>query len=281
MAVHCQRRDVSTMPIGVSVVIITRNAQATLRRTLDTLRRFDDIVVYDNGSTDDTCSLAREFANVTLHQGEFLGFGLTKRYAVSLAKYDWVLSLDADEAPSASLIDAIAHWVTEATPHQVGKILRENWMLERPVHHSGWGNDWLIRLFNRRIYNFNDAMVHESVKLDSAAQISALTGNIVHLAVMDLSQFLEKINRYSSIRATSGKLNAYPFPLIVLKALFAFIKTYLFKLGFLDGWRGWVIATANANGVFWKYAKQYAQTSSGCPSASDTRPPDMESPPRH
>lgn len=268
------------MPIGVSVVIITRNAQATLRRTLDALNRFDDIVVYDNGSTDDTCALAREFANVTLHQGEFSGFGPTKRYAVSLAKYDWVLSLDADEAPSASLIDAIAHWVMEATPHQVGKILRENWMLERPVRHSGWGNDWLIRLFNRQVYNFNDAMVHESVTLDSAAQVSALTGNIVHLAVTDLSQFLEKINRYSSIRADSGKLKAYPFPLIVLKALFAFIRTYLLKLGFLDGWRGWVIATANANGVFWKYAKRYAQTSSGRPSVSDARQPDTESSPR-
>lgn len=264
------------MPTGVSVVIITRNAQATLRRTLDALHRFDDVVVYDNGSTDDTCSLAREFTNVTLHQGEFSGFGPTKRHAVSLARYDWVLSLDADEAPSASLTDAIAHWVTEATPHQVGKILRENWMLGQPVRHSGWSSDWLIRLFNRRVYNFNDAMVHESVAIDSAAQVSPLTGKIVHLAVTDLSQFLEKINRYSSLRATSGKLKAYPFPLIVLKALFAFIRTYLFKLGLLDGWRGWVIATANANGVFWKYAKRYAQTPDKPPSVNDTRSLDTE-----
>jgi len=246
------------MPTGISVVIITRNAQATLGRTLDAVRNFDDIVIYDNGSTDGTCELASEFPNVTLHQGEFLGFGPTKHHAVTLARHDWILSLDADEAPDSELIDAMYKWVSDARPNQVAKLLRENWMLERPVRHSGWGNDWLIRLFNRRVYNFNDAMVHESVALDAQAEVVTLPGKIIHLAVTDLGQFLEKINRYSSIRAASGKLKAYPFALIVLKALFAFIRTYLFKRGFLDGWRGVVIATANANGVFWKYAKCYA-----------------------
>ncbi len=91
------------MSMDVSVVIITRNAAATLSRTLDALTCYDDVVVYDNGSTDDTCSIVQAYSNTTLHHGEFLGFGPTKRAAVSLAKYDWIFSIDADEAPTKSL----------------------------------------------------------------------------------------------------------------------------------------------------------------------------------
>ncbi|AZM94179.1 glycosyltransferase family 2 protein [Vreelandella venusta] len=246
------------MSMDVSVVIITRNAAATLSRTLDALTCYDDVVVYDNGSTDDTCSIVQAYSNTTLHHGEFLGFGPTKRAAVSLAKYDWIFSIDADEAPTKELNAAINDWVATATPQQAGKILRENWMLGKPVYHSGWGNDWLIRLFNRNTGNFNDAAVHESVSLAKNTEVSRLNGKIEHLAVNDLAQFLEKINRYSDLRASSKKLKHYPFALIFLKALYAFIRTYFFRLGILDGWRGLTISVANANGVFWKYAKNNA-----------------------
>lgn len=243
------------MPKNVSVVIITRNAASTLRYTLDAVQHYDDVVVYDNGSTDNTCAIARSFSNTTLHQGPFLGFGPTKQYAVSLARHDWILSLDADEAPTDELNTSIQHWSANAEPQQVGKILRENWMMGCPVHHSGWGNDWLIRLFNRTQCNFNNAVVHESIQPGPNIAIHSLAGKIKHLAVTDLSQFLEKINRYSSIRAESGKLKPYSVPVIFLKAIFAFLRTYFLQQGWLDGWRGLVISVANANGVFWKYIK--------------------------
>lgn len=246
------------MPIGVSVVIITRNASSTLAATLDALNEFEEVVIYDNGSTDSTLSIASAYTNVLLYQGDFLGFGLTKRHAVSLANNDWILSIDADEKPDQTLVAFLRQWVERGRSNDVGEIRRENWMLGRPIHHAGWGNDWLVRLFNRRDYNFNDAMVHESVVTDTNANIQRLPGLIEHAAVTDLSQFLEKINRYSSLRATSGKLKKYSPLTIVLKSLFAFIRTYIFKLGVLDGWRGLVIAVANANGVFWKYIKHYS-----------------------
>lgn len=245
------------IPIRVSVVIITRNASATLAATLDALDEFEEVVIYDNGSTDDTLNIASCYTNVSLHQGEFLGFGLSKRHAVSLARNDWVLSIDADEKPDKLLIDALDKWLSSAHLSDVGEILRENWMLGRPVRHSGWGNDWLVRLFNRQEYNYNDAMVHESVKIDSRASVYRLPGCIEHAAVTDLSQFLEKINRYSSLRSRSGMLKRYSPASILFKSFFAFIRTYLLKLGFMDGWRGLVIAVANANGVFWKYIKYY------------------------
>ncbi|CAH1042662.1 glycosyltransferase family 2 protein [Halomonas sp. TD01] len=248
------------IPASVSVVIITRNAAATLRQTLDSVLGFDDVVIYDNGSSDDTLRIAADYSNVSLYEGDFLGFGPTKRHAVSLAKHDWIVSLDADEALSPALVDAILAWVDNASPNDLGQMLRENWMMGRPVRHSGWGNDWLIRLFNRQCHNFNDAMVHESIALGQHSRVQRLTGTIAHTAVTDLSQFLEKINRYSSIRADSGKLKSYPVPVIFIKALFAFIRTYLLQRGCLDGWRGLVIAVSNANGVFWKYMKNYLKT---------------------
>lgn len=245
------------MPAGVSVVIITRNAASTLRRTLDAVRCFDDVVVYDNGSNDDTIRIAVSYPNVSLNKGDFLGFGPSKRHAVSLAKNDWILSLDADETPSPELIESITSWVNGASPSDLGKILRENWMMGRPVRYSGWGDDWLIRLFNRRCHNFNDAMVHETIALSDVSRIQRLSGTIEHAAVTDLSQFLEKVNRYSSIRAESGKLKSYPVFVIFLKAVFAFLRTYVLQHGWLDGWRGLVISVSNANGVFWKYMKRH------------------------
>ncbi|WP_083000175.1 glycosyltransferase family 2 protein [Halomonas sp. GT] len=248
------------IPASVSVVIITRNAAATLRQTLDSVQDFDDVVIYDNGSSDDTLKIAADYPNVTSYEGEFLGFGPTKRHAVSLAKHDWIVSLDADEALSPILVEAILAWVDKALPNDLGQVLRENWMMGRPVRHSGWGNDWLIRLFNRQCHNFNDAMVHESIALSQHSRVQRLTGTITHTAVTDLSQLLEKVNRYSTIRADSGKLKAYPVPIVFIKALFAFIRTYLLQRGCLDGWRGLVIAVSNANGVFWKYMKNYLKT---------------------
>ncbi len=248
-----------TMPAGVSVVIITRNAASTLRRTLDAVQCFDNVVIYDNGSSDDTTRIAISYPNVALHKGDFLGFGPTKRHAVTLAKYDWILSLDADETPSPELIESIASWLVSASPNNLGEILRENWMMGQPVRYSGWGNDWLIRLFNRRCHSFNDAMVHEAIALSNISRLQRLSGTIEHTAVTDLSQFLEKINRYSSIRADSDKLKPYSVPVIFLKAIFAFLRTFLLQQGWRDGWRGLVIAVSNANGVFWKYMKKYLQ----------------------
>ncbi|WP_163557865.1 glycosyltransferase family 2 protein [Halomonas sp. NO4] len=243
---------------GISVVIITRDAGDTLEQTLSVLQPFDDVVIYDNGSTDSTLSIAKGYTNVRLHQGPFYGFGPTKHHAVSLARHDWVLSLDADEHPDATLLQTLEDWNSDTRRNVAGEIRRNNLLLGKVVRHSGWGNDWLIRLFNRRYCNFSDAMVHESVTVGEETRVVRLEGAIVHQAVSDLSQFLEKVNRYSSIRAEHSR-RSLPPALILAKSLFAFVRTYCFRLGFLDGWRGLVIAFSNANGVFWKHMKAHAR----------------------
>lgn len=239
----------------ISVVIITKNAAETLEATLESTKAFSDVVIYDNGSKDGTLELVKTYPNVSLFQGEFLGFGPTKQKAVSLAKYDWVLSIDADECVSDELKCELKSIVIDNN-HMVGVILRDNYFLGDKVNYSGWGNDWLVRLFNRETHNFNDAMVHENIDLFEQSKKLKLKGVISHSAVTDVGQFLTKVNRYSEIRSKTIKKKIHP-SIIVLKSIFAFFRTYVLRGGVLDGTAGLVISFSNANGVFWKNIKRY------------------------
>ncbi|MBT8132508.1 MAG: glycosyltransferase, partial [Gammaproteobacteria bacterium] len=116
----------------ISVVIITRNAAATLADTLESTSSFSEVLVYDNGSEDATLQIAKTHENVSLHQGQFTGFGPTKNHAVSLARHDWVLSLDADEVLSTELIDFLGQWVPGSS-NSVGVIRRDNYLMGKLV----------------------------------------------------------------------------------------------------------------------------------------------------
>ncbi|MBA3581033.1 MAG: glycosyltransferase family 2 protein [Gammaproteobacteria bacterium] len=240
----------------ITAVIITKNAQTTLAACLESLRPFAEVVIFDNGSNDDTLIIARSYPNVKVYQGIFQGFGPTKNHAVSLANNSWVFCIDADERITPALADELTQWPLDTPDNHVAKILRENWFMGKPVRVGGWGNDRLIRLFHRVRYGFDDAPVHEKVWLNSPAVVRTFEGVLQHAAVDELGQFLIKINRYSEIRRQTSKRSYRPF-IIVLRSLAAFLKSYVLKLGFLAGWRGLVIAVADANGVFFKYMKIY------------------------
>lgn len=242
----------------ISIIIITKNAAAKLRDCLDSVDQFAEVIIYDNGSTDETLNIAKKYANVKLHQGEFLGFGPTKNHAVSLASNDWVFSLDADEMISDQLLEQLKLWNPENNPYQVGQVLRKNLFMGKFVNYGGWGNDWLVRLFNRTQHAFNANQVHEKVALNSSTNVKRLKGHLAHYAVDELGQFLKKIDRYTEIRKKTSTKTYLPI-LIVLRSFFAFFRSYILKLGLLAGWRGLVIAVSNANGVFFKYMKIYAE----------------------
>lgn len=240
----------------ISVIIITRDAAETLAATLDSAAPFAHVVVWDNGSTDSTLEIAKRYANVSVHRGEFIGFGPSKNAACDCATTDWVFSLDADECIDASLASALSDWDT-GNEDRVGEVLRENQFMGRTVRRGGWGDDRLVRLFHRTRHRFNNAAVHEKVATDANTQIVRLPGAIEHAAVRHIGQFLQKINHYTEIRRRTNT-RSYPAPVIVLKAGFAFFRSYVLKLGALAGWRGLVIAWSNANGVFYKYMKVHA-----------------------
>jgi glycosyltransferase involved in cell wall biosynthesis len=240
----------------VSAAIIVRDSAGTLGKCLASLAAFDEVVVYDNGSTDGTIELARSFPNVTLHAGPFLGFGPTKSRAVQLARNDWVLSIDADESVSPELMASIG--AADLSSSQiVFAVLRRNFFMGREVRHSGWGDDWLLRLFNRTVTSFDDALVHEKVQPAAGGTVVRLQGPLLHDAVRDVSDFLAKVNRYSRMERRRPLTHLAP-AVVFLSAAWSFFRTFVLRAGFLDGWRGLVIAVSDANGVFFKYMRVHA-----------------------
>ena len=185
-----------------------------------------------------------------------MGFGPTKNHAVSLARNDWVLSLDADEEVSSELRRFLEQW-KPVSDDCVGVIRRDNYLMGKLVDKGGWGADWLVRLFNRNVHRFNDNPVHESVQLSATTVQERIPLPIRHNAVQHLGQFLEKIDKYSEIRRQTSNKTMHP-ALIALRSIFAFFRSYIIKGGLLAGWRGLVIAWNEANGVFFKYMKIYA-----------------------
>ena len=240
----------------ISAVMITRNAEAVLAGALDSLRDFAEVIIYDNGSTDGTLALAGRYPNARVHTGPFLGFGPSRNRAAELATNDWVFAIDADERLSPELADTLERLALDDS-RQAFAVLRRNYMMGRAVDRGGWGSDWLVRLYHRGTQRYDDAMVHEKVKLRTGARVVQVPGALEHEAVRDIGQMLDKVNRYSEIRRKTIKRAPAP-GLIVLRAFWAFLRSYALKGGFLAGWRGVVIAWSNANGVFYKYMKAYA-----------------------
>jgi len=240
----------------ISIVIITKNAEQTLSQTLQSLKTFKEVVIYDNGSTDLTLEIAKSFSNVTLYEGDFLGFGLTKNHAVSLASNNWVLSLDADESLSDEMIEHVA--TITLGPKLVGEIQRDNYFLGKKMKVAGWGSDYIVRLFNRTEFSFSDRKVHEKVEINDSADIVRLKGIILHDALNKLSQTLDKANLYSELYSEQQEITYSPW-VILLKSSYSFFRTYILQRGFMAGWRGLTLAFANAVGVFYKYMKVYAR----------------------
>jgi len=242
--------------IPISAVLISRDAEQNIADTLGALADFSEVVLYDNGSEDRTVEIARAFPNVVVHQGEFLGFGPTKNHAAGLANNDWVLSVDCDETVTPELIRSIRAIDLE-NENIVYSIHRTNMFRGKRVRYSGWGNEWLLRLYNRKATGLTDALVHENVLPPPGGTIKKLDGELIHDAIRELGDFLIKIERYSELRRREPRPVFSP-AVIFLRSVWAFIRTYFFQLGILDGWRGLVIAVCEANGVFFKYMMPYA-----------------------
>jgi glycosyltransferase involved in cell wall biosynthesis len=237
-------------------VIIARNAAPTIEKTLESLGDFPEVVVYDNGSSDETDSVCARFANVRFVKGEFLGFGPTKNHAASLASGPWVLSLDADESLSSQL-KASLDAADLTNPGAVYLVNRHNLFMGRDVQRGGWGQDWLVRLYHRDNHAFSNVPVHEKIVVSAASRSFRLEGPLWHRAVTDVDQFLQKISRYTELRrGQPGRI--YSPAVILIRACWAFFRSYILKAGLLEGWRGLVIAYAEGNGSFYRHIKRYA-----------------------
>ncbi|MGE5625572.1 MAG: glycosyltransferase family 2 protein [Bacillota bacterium] len=241
----------------VSAVLMVRDAEASLPATLDGLKSFSEVVIFDNGSKDKTLDIAARYPNVKIHKGEFSGFGPTRNAAAALASNDWVFSIDADEVPDAELLNALDVLGLD-NPSVTFAVERQNYLLGKRVKHAGWGSQWLTRLYNRTTHRFTDVAVHEKVELKDWETPAKLGGTLKHTAMRDAGDFLVKMHRYTMLKAGESE-KTYPPVVILLKTFWAFLRSYFLRLGVLDGWRGLLISVSEANGVFYKYMVIYSK----------------------
>ena len=239
---------------NISCVMIAKDAEATLRAVLESLQDFEDVVLYSNNSTDKTDEIAKEFGNVNLIIGDFLGFGPTKNKAATYAKADWILSLDADEVLSQNFIDNLKN--TQLKEDTVYTILRTNYYKQTQIKHC-WGDDIITRVYNRNKTSFTDKKVHEKI-IDDGFKTDTIEGKIKHYPYSTITDFIIKLERYSTIYAQDnvGKKNSSQTKAF-FNGVFSFFKTYFIKKGFLDGYAGLIIAFSHMATNFYKYIKLY------------------------
>ncbi|HUR66067.1 MAG TPA: glycosyltransferase family 2 protein [Chitinophagaceae bacterium] len=240
----------------LSVVIVCKNEAAIIGTTLQSLQGLtDDIVVYDNGSTDGTQELVKQFP-VRIYEGTWEGFGKTKNKAIAQARYDWILNIDADETIDEELKRSLKQ-VQPENEKTVYEMAFSNFFGSKPLKHGEWGTDYHIRLFNRRAVQWNESAVHESLVLPAGVIIKRLKGNVLHYTLRDIDSYRQKMEHYAELSARKyheqGR-SANWFKLH-LSPGFSFIRNYIFKLGFLDGREGYSSAKMTAWYTRLKYKK--------------------------
>ncbi|WP_266365753.1 glycosyltransferase family 2 protein [Tellurirhabdus rosea] len=261
----------SSTKLPLSVVIITRNAERTLLQTLMSVMDWaDEIVLVDSGSTDETVSIAQMFGCRVLHR-KFDGYGTQKGYAVDQATHDWVLLLDADEVPDMDMQSAIRRVMQSSPdPRQAYSLPRSLVFMGRTFRHSGEHRRPVLRLFNRCYGHVSADLVHEQVKISGT--VTPLDGTLLHYSYASLHDYIEKMNRYTSLSAESALAKAVHAGsprravfradslVMAMRFLTRFTKIYVLKSGFLDGLPGMVWALLSAIYPVVKHTKEYEKT---------------------
>ena len=239
--------------IRISAVIITSNEEDNIAAAIDSVGFADQIVVADSSSTDDTVRIARE-TGAEVYDIPFDGFGAAKNKALEFCRGDWIFSLDADERVSSDLVENIIKAIKDDNKFDCYAVNRLSYFLGKPVRHSGWFPDYVVRLFRRGL-KFSESRVHESVETNG--EIGRLGGYLHHYSYRNLDQYIDKLNVYTRLNAVemyergrNGRLiDLFIHPVAV------FLKMYIFKAGFLDGKIGFILAVLSSYHVFVKYAK--------------------------
>jgi glycosyltransferase involved in cell wall biosynthesis len=244
------------MMLDVSAIIITKNESANLHDCLSSLTDLvSEIVIVDSQSEDDTLEIAKKFNSKIIQTQDWPGFGPQKNRALSYATGDWVLSIDADERLTPELVSEIKIAIANAGSTTCFSIPRLSQFCGKFIYHSGWNPDYVDRIFLKGTAKFSDHLVHE--RLLPEGQTQKLKHHLLHYSYRSFEQVLQKINAYSSLGAEQAFQNGKSASLFtaILHGMWAFIRTYLFKLGFLDGWHGYALAIANAQSSYYKYIK--------------------------
>lgn len=241
--------------MSLSVIVITKNEAMVIDRCLDSVAWADEIVVVDSGSTDRTVDLCRDRGAKVHVTADWPGPGPQRNRAVGWSTGEWVLALDADEWVNDELRREIEQAIRAPGEHVAFRIPRLSSYCGRAMRHGGWWPDYVSRLFRRGSAHFGGGIIHDH--LVPEGPVGTLSRPLLHEAFVDLEEVLGKVNGYSSwgaqalheTGARAGLLTA------VAHGVWMFLRTYLFRAGFLDGREGFMLAVSNAEGTYYKYVK--------------------------
>lgn len=239
----------------LSVIIITKNEADNILACLNSVKFANQWIIVDSGSTDGTVEIARAAGATVIETTDWPGFGPQKNRALDAAQGDWILSLDADERIPDALRDEILS-VLQSPSHAAYALPRLSSFCGHFIRHAGWYPDYIVRLFRRGAGRFSDDLVHESIVLKDGGA-GRLKTPIIHYSYADDDAYLRKLGQYSSLgaqqafaagkRSTLGKA--------ILHAFSAFLRSYVFKRGMLDGRAGLMVAISTAESTYHKYFK--------------------------
>ncbi len=240
--------------MNISATIITFNEQASIARAIESLRCCDEVVVVDSGSTDRTVEIAAKLG-ARVVEAPWLGYAKQKNFAASRATYDWILSIDADEALSEAL-EAEIWQIRKSGPRFDGYSMpRMAQYLGRWILHSGWYPDRKVRLYDRRKARWTGEYVHESVRVDGP--VGRLECNLLHYTFSSISEHLKSMDGYTTLAAQElvSRGHVVRWTDLALNPCWTFLRSYFLRAGFLDGTEGLTIAFMAAFYNFVKCAK--------------------------
>jgi len=245
--------------IPVSVVIVTKNEEMDIERSLESARDVAEIIVIDSFSTDKTLEICRRYTD-KVFQKEWRGYARQKQTAVDSATSEWVFVLDADERLTPELRSEITGAINE-DKYNGFYVPRKNFFINRWIKHGGWWPDYTLRLFKKDAGHIEERAVHEKVVVKGS--VARLKNFLEHYTYNSISDCVKKMDAYSTLASKELKKSGFsPNPLdLITRPMITFIKMFFLGLGFMDGMHGLILAVLYSYYTFLKYAKSWESES--------------------
>lgn len=239
----------------ISVYIIAYNEVEKVTATIESARWADEIVLVDSWSSDGTPELATSLG-ARVVQVDFKGFGDLRNQAIAACSHEWIFSLDADERCTEEVAMEIRSLMSDPNSADVYRVPRRNFFMGRWIKHSGWYPNYRQpQLFRKGHMSYDQKAVHEGYLINTSKPVGHLRNAIWQFPFKNMSEVMHKANRYSTLGAQRIAERRLSMGSALAHGIWAFVKHYLFKFGFLDGWAGFVIALQSFESTFYRYVK--------------------------
>ena len=243
----------------ISAYILTYNEAEKIAAAVSSVLWADEVVVVDSFSVDRTAEIATSLG-ARVVEVPFNGFGDLRNRAIEVCKCDWIFSLDADERCTEALRDEILALIAGTPAHDIYRVPRRSYMMGRWIRGSGWyPNFRQPQLFRKGAMRYKLDPVHEGFENLSGKRLGRLKNTVWQFPFRNMEEVIKKMNRYSSLGVQKLADKHVSMAGALGHGLWSFLEHYIFKLGFIDGWAGFVIAFGNFEGTFYRYAKRYEQ----------------------